>query len=137
MTTLTTYWNPRRNLNLFDEMEKFFDETTARAPAERTLTPAWDTSETENHFLLSLDIPGVAKEDIKIDFDKNTLTITGERKRVGTFKRSFTLPNTVESEKIEARYENGVLEIILPKLQTMQPRRIEVQSNKSESTDAQ
>jgi len=137
MTTLTTYWNPRRNLNLFDEMEKFFDETTARPSAERTLTPAWDTSETENHFLLSLDIPGVAKEDIKIDFDKNTLTIAGERKRVGTFKRSFTLPNTVESEKIEARYENGVLEIILPKLQTMQPRRIEVQSNKSEPTEAQ
>ncbi|MFM6928643.1 MAG: Hsp20/alpha crystallin family protein [Bdellovibrio sp.] len=137
MTTLTTYWNPRRNLNLFNEMEKFFDETTPRSAAERTLTPAWNTSETENHFLLSLDIPGVAKEDIKIDFDKNTLTVAGERKRVGTFKRSFTLPNSVESEKIEAHYENGVLEIVLPKLQTTQPRRIEVQTTKSESTEAQ
>ncbi|MGE5085377.1 MAG: Hsp20/alpha crystallin family protein [Bacillota bacterium] len=137
MTTLSAYWNPRRNLNLFDEMEKFFDEAAAHPSTQRTLTPAWETSETESHFLLSLDLPGVAKEDIKIDFDKNTLTIAGERKRVGTFKRSFTLPNTVESEKIEARYENGVLEIILPKLQTMQPRRIEVQSTKSEPTEAQ
>ena len=137
MTTLTTFWNPRRSMSLFDEMEKFFDETAPRTSAGRTLTPTWDATETENQFLLSLDIPGVSKEDIKIDFDKNTLTIAGERKRVGTFKRSFSLPNTVEAEKIEARYENGVLEIILPKLQAMQPRRIEIQSNKSEPTEVQ
>jgi HSP20 family protein len=83
--------------------------------------------ETNTHYLMSFDLPGVKKEDVKIDLQENQLIVSGERKEetqgqggsrerfYGAFSRSFTLPQNVDASKVEANYENGVLQIALPK----------------------
>lgn len=156
MRTMTTpIWNVR-SLNsemndIFSEMERFVDEFNRYVPEknfydERAFLPACEVSETEDHFLMSLDIPGMKKENIKIEISNNLLTISGERKRekeindqgkiqrlekaYGFFKRSFTLPVSVDETKVEALYEDGVLELYLPKVETAKPRQIEVQAGK-------
>ena len=103
--------------------------------------PAVNTYEDKDAFVISCDLPGLKQSDIKLNLDKNVLTISGSRKldnedkmenyqRVesyfGTFNRSFTLPATVDSEKIDANMENGVLKIRLPKKEESKPRQIEI-----------
>nr|BFD61068.1 Hsp20/alpha crystallin family protein [Bdellovibrio sp. CKG001] len=136
MRLLTPYWPTRRaTTNLFDEMDRLFDNFAAPASYEayeRTLTPACEVSETQDHYLLSMDIPGYKKENVNIEVNGNLLTISGERKReekvVSTFARRFTVPNSVDGEKIEAHHEDGVLSIYLPKTPVAQAKRIEIQS---------
>jgi HSP20 family protein len=151
MRMLTPYWTNRSLASdLFDEMDRFFDDWAFRSPAtrvydERTFDPACEVSEAEDHFLMSVDLPGMKKEDIKIELTGDVLSISGERKReshdsnrkvqryersYGFFKRSFTLPSSVEADKVEARYEDGVLELYLPKSQAAKSRQIEIQSGK-------
>lgn len=151
MRMLTPYWTSRTfTSDLFDEMNKFFEDARFASPTdydERTFAPACEIAESTDHYLMSLDLPGMKKEDIKIEMVENVLTISGERKRqtptdpthkiqryeksYGFFKRSFTLPTTLDSSKVEARYENGQLELYLPKIQAAKPRQIEIQSDKS------
>lgn len=141
MRLLTPYWSTRRNTpaDLFTEMERMFEDA-----GKPSFSPACEIAETEGQFLLSFDLPGVKKEDIKIQVEENTLTISGERKQekkagdgqnakyvertYGAFTRSFTLPSTVETEKIEAHYENGVLNLTVPKATAARTRTIEIQS---------
>ncbi|MGE0526514.1 MAG: Hsp20/alpha crystallin family protein [Bdellovibrionales bacterium] len=107
--------------------------------------PNFGVDETESAYLLSIDLPGVRKEDIKVDLTENVLTISGERKQereakdragrrfersYGRFQRSFALPNSVEVEKVEANLEDGVLHIALPKVERAKPRSIQVQSGR-------
>ncbi|WP_295903821.1 Hsp20/alpha crystallin family protein [uncultured Bdellovibrio sp.] len=142
MRLLTPYWSTQRttSTDLFNEMEKFF-ENFAQAPAtqtERTYSPAYEITEGENYYLISADLPGVKKEDIKIEMNENVLTISGERKRdnkTASFKRSFSVPNTVDFEKIEANHEDGVLSIQLPKAAAMKARTIEIQSKAGDSSE--
>lgn len=109
------------------------------------MQPNFDVDETDQAYLLSVDLPGVKKEDIKVDLTENVLTISGERKHeheektrgtrryeraYGQFQRSFTLPQTVEVDKVEANLEDGVLRIALPKSEQSKPRSIEVQPGK-------
>lgn len=146
---LTPY---RRNRNLstdlFDQMDWLFDDWGRNSPvreflSERVLSPSCDISESNDHFLMSIDIPGMKPEDIKIEVSNNILTVSGERRReeresedsiqhyeksYGYFKRSFSLPTSIESESVEARYDNGVLELFLPKTQSAQSRQIQIQS---------
>lgn len=136
--------------DLFDEMDKFFEDVRTARPAaydERTFAPACEIAESPESYLMSIDLPGMKKEDIKIEMVNNLLTISGERKRqtladsshkiqryeksYGFFKRSFSLPNTVETDRVEARYENGQLELYLPKVQAAKPRQIEIHSGKT------
>ncbi len=152
MRLLTPYLTSRNlSHDLFDEMDHFFDRWSQNTPAnvyqDKALSPVSEISETEDYYLMSMDVPGMKKEDIKIELVDNMLTISGERKRekstdenqkfqryeksYGVFKRSFTLPSSVESDKVEARYENGVLELILPKVPAAKPRQIAIQANKS------
>lgn len=148
MRMLSPYLTNRRlNSDLFDEVNRFFDDWAEVSPAatydERKIGPSCDITETDTHYLVSVDMPGMKKDDIKIEMTDKMLTISGERKRensdvnkkvqlyeksYGSFKRSFALPTSVEAEKIEAQYENGVLELYLPKVQAAQPRTIEIQS---------
>ncbi len=103
--------------------------------------PAVDVREEPNAFVIVADLPGVEPGQIEIHSEQGTLTIKGERegeqqvqkegyKRVersrGTFFRRFTLPDTANTEGIEARSRNGVLEITIPKHEKVQPRRISV-----------
>lgn len=147
MRAQITPWNSRRlTSDVWSEMDRFFDSFYSPAEAsyaERSFAPVAEISESDESFALSLDLPGMKKEDIKIEVANNTLTISGERKReertenqkvqryekvYGSFSRSFALPNTVQADKIEAHYENGVLEMILPKTSMAQSRKIEVQT---------
>src|SRR5579862_3849893 len=105
------------------------------------LAPAVDIYETENELVAKADLPDVSEKDIDIRIENNTLTITGERKfepqvskdnylRVerayGTFSRSFSLPNTVNTEAIQADYHNGLLTVHMPKREESMPKQIKV-----------
>lgn len=153
MRLLTPYRTNRNfSSDLFDEMERFFDEwnrpsTTPQVYDERNFHPACEVTEADGHYLMSVDLPGMKKSDIKIEVIDGILTVSGERKResqsdpaervqrfekyYGSFKRSFTLPVQVEADKVEARYEDGVLELYLPKAAAVKPRSVEIQSGKS------
>ncbi len=138
MRLLTTYW-PARNLansDFFSDMERVFDGLAQAQPTQNTAAifrPSYDSQESEDHYLLTVDLPGVKKEDLKIELNAKILTVSGERKgprNTGTFSRSFTLPETVNADKIEAQHENGVLNLYLPKTVLAKPRTIEIQSQK-------
>jgi HSP20 family protein len=105
--------------------------------------PAVDIKEEADRFLITADLPGVEPKDIEITMDNGVLTIKGERKsetrderegykrveRVsGAFYRRFSLPDTADAERIEATGKDGVLEVVLPKHEKVQPRKIEVKS---------
>ncbi len=105
--------------------------------------PAVDIKEEDNRFVILADVPGVDPKDIEITMEQGVLTLKGERasekeesgegysrvERVrGTFYRRFSLPDTADAERIEAKGKNGVLEIVLPKLEKVQPRKIAVKS---------
>ncbi len=104
-------------------------------------SPRVDVKETKNDYIVTADLPGLKKEDIKISVNDNVLTIKGERKvektedekdyyyherLYGNFSRSFTLPNEVKAEEIQANYKDGVLDIKLPKTEKVKPREIEI-----------
>ena len=150
MRTLTPFFTSRNlSRDLWSEMDRMFDHfATPGLPVydEREFAPASELTEEENHYMLSMDLPGMKKEDIKIEVADGTLVISGERKHekrtdanqvhrfeksYGVFKRSFVLPNTISADKVEARYEDGVLELYLPKTTVAQARKIEIQSGKS------
>ena len=108
--------------------------------------PAMDLVETDDHFLLRADLPGVSEDDIEIEFEDGTLTVSGERKaeheskaegfhRVerafGSFSRSLTLPDGVDPEAVTATFDRGVLEVRIPKPEARKPRRIEIGTQKT------
>jgi HSP20 family protein len=103
--------------------------------------PAVDIVETKDELVVSADLPGVNKEDIKVNVQNNVLTFSGERKHetkieennyhrmersYGFFSRSFTLPATVKADAIKAVYKDGVLHLTLPKVEEAKPRQIVV-----------
>lgn len=117
-----------------------------RVPTEDLAwTPALEMYEKPDKFIVRLEIPGMKKEDIDISFTNDTLTIAGERKvekevkdedyyrcefNYGKFSRSLTVPSAVKADKIEAHYDNGILEITLPKAEEAKPKKIEIKSSK-------
>jgi len=131
-----------------DEMDRLF---RAQSPFGNEMenvtasdwTPAVDVSEEVDKYIIHADIPGVDPKNIQITMENSVLTIKGERKHTsnevkegykrvervsGTFFRRFSLPDTVNAEGITAKGEHGVLEIVIPKLDKPQSRKIEVQS---------
>lgn len=103
--------------------------------------PACDVFEDKEGIRIVAEIPGVKPEDVKISLENNTLTLRGEKKQVaeekseqvhryersfGVFERSFGLPTTVDAEKVEAAYSNGLLTVTLPKVERAKPREIQV-----------
>lgn len=126
----TTFFTTGLHSDLWRQMDRLLDDSNEFAPE-------FEVAEREDHFAISVDLPGMRKEDIKIEVLDRTLTLSGERRRFeksyGTFKRTFMLPNTVNAEKIEANYEDGVLLLYVPKTQVAQARAIEIQSGKSSS----
>lgn len=138
--------------SLLDQLQREFFRSALTNPSARNngdssdvetsdWRPAVDIREEENRYVIHADIPGVAAKDIDITMENGILSIKGERKdetteerngykrveRVrGTFYRRFSLPDTADAERIEARSKDGVLEIVLPKHEKVQPRRITV-----------
>lgn len=143
------------------ELNKIFDTVSPRCDVDvkvdaGTWRPAVDVHEDENSYLIEAELPGIAREDVKINFQDGALTISGERRythepkaegnegaeanasakpsrnrnRVerfyGRFSRSFKLPATVNPENIKARFENGVLIVTVPKAEVVKPKQIEI-----------
>jgi len=149
--TLMRYepWNVNRNalhqfrnelLNAFDG-KNLLDESNSVATCD--WTPAVDIKELDNEFVISADIPGVDPKNIEIHMEDGVLTIKGERhaekddekdgyKRVersyGSFYRRFSLPDSADAEKINAKSHNGVLELTIPKSEKVKARRIKIDS---------
>lgn len=110
-------------------IEKFFNENPGNERAN-AFVPQVDVAETDQRFEISVAVPGLKREDIKINLEEGKLIISGERKlekeekgknfltretRFGSFSRSFYLPDNVDAEKIEASYNEGILNIFVPK----------------------
>jgi len=140
---MTFVFNPLKEfVRGTSEFEREFDKLfRLNGNGENLYAPAVEITESKDSYQLEIDLPGVAKEDVKISVDKNVLTIQGERKQntvegsdlyhhtersFGSFRRSFNLSTLVKSDAIEARYENGVLKLTLPKIEEAKPRQIEV-----------
>ena len=139
-------WEPARELNsLQSEMNRlfntFFDVPQGNGGAGRRWVPAMDLVETEDHFVLRADLPGMTENDVSIELEDNVLTLAGERKseheargegyyRVerasGSFSRSLTLPEGIDPDSVEAAFENGVLEVRVPKPEERKPRRVSI-----------
>ena len=125
---LLTKFEPFKQLK---EIEKNLYTQVGNNEGVTAFVPTVNTREGEFAYHVDVDLPGVKKEDIKVDLNKGILTISGERKTkeeikqedyykietyFGKFSRSFTLPDNVDIENIEAKSDNGVLEIVIPKL---------------------
>ena len=142
-------WEPYRELStLRDRMDRLFGSDLFRMPGdgstERTLadwSPAVDIYEDAESFVLKVEVPELDMKDIDIKIEGDTLRISGERRlekedekdnyhRVeryyGSFTRSFTLPRTVNQEKVDATYDRGVLKITLPKREETKPKKIQI-----------
>ncbi len=121
-----------------DSLSRLFSE-----PASRPWSPAVDISETENELILKADVPDVDAKNVTIQLENGTLTLKGERKfeeqknghkgyhrierSYGAFVRAFSLPETVDGEKVKADYKSGVLTVTLPKKEVAKPKTINVE----------
>lgn len=139
---MLTRWDPLRELSrMQDEVGRLFDDRLFRQGESLGWTPAVDIFEDEEGLSLRFDLAGVEPKDVDIRFENGVLTIKGERKlekeekkenyhRVelayGAFNRSFSLPGTVDAEKIKAESKNGVLTVHLPKKAEAKPKSIQV-----------
>ncbi len=140
-----TRWSPVRSLAALevDRLNRMFEAAFSGEPlSSGTWVPAVDIFETaEKDVVVKVDLPDMKREDIKVTFENNVLTIEGERKFVtdasheqyhrmergyGAFRRSFTLPATVDAARVEAGYQDGVLTVKLPRREESRPRQIQV-----------
>ncbi|MCP3852961.1 MAG: Hsp20/alpha crystallin family protein [Gammaproteobacteria bacterium] len=137
-------WDP------FQEMETLLDRysrssrktlanTDDRSFEVGDWMPVVDIEETEDAFAIKAELPGVEKDDVSINIDKGILTIKGEKKTetedkkrhriecsYGSFVRSFTLPQSVKVDEVQAEYNNGILNLNIPKSEEAKPKEIEV-----------
>jgi HSP20 family protein len=138
-------WDPIRELDsLQGDMNRLFDrffEGGGNNGASRRWIPAMDLVETEDALVLRADLPGMSEDDVDIEIKDNVLTVSGERKadheekgegfhRVerafGSFSRSLTLPRGIDPDRVEANFEDGVLEVRVPKPADAQPTRVQI-----------
>lgn len=140
-------WDPFRDLiSIQDRMNRLFEQTLARTREEEgsaasTWMPAVDIYETPDQVVMKAELPGLTREDIEINVRDNTLSLRGQRKfekdvkeenylrierAYGSFQRSFTLPVTIQQDKIKAVFRDGVLELTLPKAEEARPQQIKI-----------
>jgi HSP20 family protein len=133
-------WDP------FEEMNRLHDHFfSGRGLAKQAFQVAVDIREEDDAFYVDAEVPGLSAEDVKVDVEKNVLTLSGERKvekeeiedtyrrverHYGSFTRSFTLPETVDTENISADLKEGVLALKLPKKEAPTPHNIAVNAKK-------
>jgi len=140
-------WDPFRDLNLIqDRMNRLFDDAgrtwrNDEPAATTSWSPSVDIFETEGEIVVKAELPGMERKDIALHLENNVLTLRGERKfeketknenyhrierSYGNFSRSFSIPATVDEEKIRADYKDGVLKIVLPKKEQAKPKQIKI-----------
>jgi HSP20 family protein len=145
-------WNPARELlNVEREFNKLFntfnqrfgfDDSTMNEELENAVwSPLTDITENKDQYILKMDLPGVSKENLKLSFHDGELIISGERKQekedkdskyhriertYGKYFRSFTLPQTIQADKINAEFKDGQLTITVPKSEEAKPKELEI-----------
>src|SRR5271165_1666550 len=148
--TVLTRWEPFREFSTMQDrmnrMNRLFRESYSPEGPEEALTttgfaPLVDIYEDEHNVTLKIEVPGIDEKDIDVRIENNTLTVHGERKfekeekeenyrrverQYGSFTRTFTLPNTVNQESVQADYDKGVLKIKLAKKAEAKPKQIKV-----------
>ncbi len=145
--TVLTRWEPFREFaTLQDRINRVLRESYTGGDRDESLTtssfaPAVDVYEDEHKVSLKIEVPGIDEKDIDVRVENNTLTVHGERKiekeekeenyrrverQYGSFTRTFTLPQTVDTENVSATYDKGVLKIALPKKAEAKPKQIKV-----------
>jgi len=145
--TVIARWDPFREFStLQDRMNRLFRESYGPEGRDESLTtsqfaPPVDVYEDEHNVVLKVEVPGIDEKDIDVRVENNVLTVHGERKvekeekeenfrrverQYGSFTRTFTLPSTVDAEKIQADYDKGILKIVLPKKAEAKPKSIKV-----------
>jgi len=142
-------WEPTREItSLQSEMNRlfntFFDTpTSGNGTGLRRWVPAMDLVETEDHFILRADLPGLGEDDVSIELEDNVLTVSGERgtehddrqegfyrveRAYGAFSRQLTLPEGIDPDAVEAAFDKGVLEVRIPKPEQRKPRKVEIKA---------
>lgn len=145
-------WNTTREFSpWFQDIDEVMDRLLVplnrwNTPNQNNFNPPAEIEETETHYLMSFDLPGIAKEDVKIEALENQISIFGERRSAkkeekdcihisernyGSFRRSFTLPNPIDATKVEANYRDGVLQLAVPKAEVARPHQIKISEGKS------
>ncbi|HEX3742278.1 MAG TPA: Hsp20/alpha crystallin family protein [Bryobacteraceae bacterium] len=134
-----THFDPLASIRVFEDA---FTRMVNEPRATRPWSPAVDIYETENELVLKADVPDVDPKDIDVRVENQTLTISGDRKfeqensskgyhrierSYGNFVRSFAVPNSFDTEKIDAGFKNGVLTVTLPKKEAAKPRQVKVE----------
>jgi HSP20 family protein len=139
-------WDPGREVDtLQTEMNRvfdaFFDSRPGKGGTAQRWVPAMDLVEDKNDLVLRADLPGLSEDDVNIEVKDGVLTISGERKteekkedegyyRVerafGRFSRSLSLPDGIDPEQVKARFDNGVLEVRIPKPEERKPHRVSI-----------
>jgi HSP20 family protein len=146
VTVSVLRWDPFQDLlSLQDEMNRVFDRAFGQAPTRergvRTWAPMLDIAERKDAYLVTVELPGVNPDDIDVTLENNLLTIQGERHQTqessdqqfhrversyGSFRRTVSLPSTVEADAIEATFENGLLQLLVPKAEEAMPKKIAI-----------
>ena len=141
-------WDPFRDLNMLqDRMNRLFEDAgrgirRSEEPASTTIwSPAVDIYETDGEIVVQAELPGMDRKDISLHLENNVLTIRGDRqfkkeikednyhrieRSYGGFSRSFSIPTSVDEDKIRADYKDGVLKIALPKKEQAKPKQIQI-----------
>jgi HSP20 family protein len=144
-----TRWDPFKDLiSLRDKMNKLFEDSMSRSQAidhdfsAGAWRPSVDIYETADRMVLVADLPGINQDAIELKIENNILTIRGERemdkeikredfhrieRAYGSFSRNFTLPASIDVEKIKAEHNNGILQVILPKKEETQAKKIKIE----------
>lgn len=127
--------------NMLSDVDSFFDRAIATDERSTVFSPRTNIEETNDAYLLNFDLPGVKREDVKIDINGRTLTVSGERKSEtqtertgfqryecvsGTFSRSFTVPEGIDVNQVDATLADGVLRVTIKKAEAEKPRSIEI-----------
>ena len=155
MVSITRRESPAQLFGL-QRLNRILDEAFGGLPFDQggnILTASWipatDVSEDKDSIRIAMELAGVNPEDVRISLENNVLTIRGEKKQeeeennervhriertYGTFERTFVLPSTVDSDRIEAQHENGLLIVTIPKAERARPREIRVNSSAAGST---
>src|SRR5215475_11469861 len=152
--TVLTRWDPFREFStLQDRMNRLFRDSHGEGQEALTTSsfaPPVDVYEDEHNITLKIEVPGIHEKDIDVRIENNVLTVHGERKfekeekeenyrrverQYGSFTRSFTLPNTVDTESVQANYDKGLLKIQLAKKAEAKPKQIKINVGSQKSIE--
>lgn len=142
-------WDPFRDLvSIQDELNRLFGRTYAGVePTRRTAAGSWmpsmDVYETDEKIVATVELPGIDPKDVEVQVEDSTLTVSGSRefsseveeehyhrieRRYGSFSRAIALPQTVDTDRVEARFDKGVLMVEVPKIEKAKPKKIRVKA---------